>query len=245
MKHALVLAAVVTLSGCTRKETTDKTPNSESPSQAILSVDEMASNPGLMDFKESLIGAFRSGDQKAVLSHFSSILEFDPGHSKGSAGVVEVFALDGSKVRLSGLESLLADLLSNGGCSKAEDGEDSTYSAPYWNCIPAAFLEKCEEARCGVIHKNGSAAYTAPDSSAKAAFNLSPFQIIPIHMDTVCSADFKSCDWTRISTFDGKSGFVPKQAMATEDDGLVWLVKEGGAWKIRVLRSPQIPRDDT
>lgn len=223
----------------------DKSPNHASSSTTLKFVDDISSHQGLVKFRSELEKSIKDGNQDRILAAFSEIIEFDPGHSKGETGVKEIWKLDGSKERLAPLGAILSDLLSRGGCIKVEEGVDTTLTAPFTNCIPSSETGKCGESGCGVVSQAGADLYATPDLNSKPFDRLEPLEIIPSSADTVCTEDFKSCEWTRISTLDGKTGFITRRNLSTEQDGLLWMVKETGEWRIRVLKSPGIPWDDT
>ena len=208
-------------------------------------MDDSRANTGLAQFKQDLSTALEKADQPGVLNAFSDIIDFDPGHSKGKAGVIEIWELDGSKEKLAPLKTLLSELLSKGGCLKKEAEVDSTFTAPYSNCISPSLAEKCGESECGVINQKGADLFASPSSNQTPIYHLEPSEVLPSSMDTLCTADFENCTWTRITTFEGLSGFIPKDKMATQSDGLIWLVKESTGWKIRVLRAKGVAQNDT
>lgn len=256
----LPVLAIATIAGCNKAKTDEPSDNQpreagsqtariearSNPTRSTLRFqDDSRSHPDLSRFKQDLLAALDAGDQAKVLSAFSEIIEFDPGHSKGKDGVVEIWGLDGSAEKLEPLKTLLSTLLSKGGCLKREEGVDSTYTAPFTNCVPEDFAKKCQESGCGVIVESGADLYASPSPDVEAIHRLEPFEVIPTSLDTLCTPDFLTCEWTRITTFEGKTGFIPKSRLATQGDGLVWLVKETGGWKIRVLRGKGIPQDET
>ncbi|MDB5105349.1 MAG: hypothetical protein JWP91_3038 [Fibrobacteres bacterium] len=219
--------------------------NGVNPSRTTLKfMDDSRANPGIAVFIDGIKAAFDSGDQAKVLGSFSDIIEFDPGHSKGKDGVIEIWGLDGTQEKLHTLGALVSGLLSNGGCLRKEEEVDSTYTAPFYNCIDSATSARCSESGCGVADRHGADLFAEPKPDMSPIYRLEANEIIPASADTICTPGFKTCDWTRITTFEGKTGFLPIGKLSTESDGLIWLVKESGGWKIRVLRSKSIPRDD-
>lgn len=196
----------------------------------LAPVDEADKDASFKLFRKKLIGAVQKRDVKYVLSVVDPNIKNGFGGDDGIANFKKQWKITSSAK--SPLWGELLFVLTHGGAFQRE-GRKQIFWAPY---IYSSFPENLDAFDYSAIIEKDVKLLARPALSAPVVANLS-YNIVKVDYQNSVKSKTNADEyaWLKVSTFGGKTGFVPERFVRSSTDYRAAFEKKRGQWKMTVF----------